>query len=353
MQDYYVILKFNQGEKSIKGLYRLCLACCMLHDNKNSGTLRGHPYPKVMLSFMLVLQHWRDTDYCGYQMMIKNMAIFNEELGELTFAILARSTMGDHTKDDFEHMDRLFRLLAVYRDVKSDVVADNNASRSLNWRHKIKKDGEEVTNTVLFFKQAIRQMVNGTYTSYDGSSKSYSTALNGSIHKVRPDNPPVYMSKIDVTAYVRKWIDKVREEMSSNYLYPYRHIWPECLADDDQKHNTDIVAELDPIYEEKVEELRVDGDNSAHISPQEDDEEDVCSDATKESEDNDGSDASEESRIDPDQHRGPHPLHSRTWKAWGRVNEENTVVGKRARTQPTRFQYNGRRRGAKFPTAPT
>ena len=80
--------------------------------------------------------------------------MFNEELGELTFSILARSVLGDHTRYDFDHMDRLFRLLKVYRAVKSDVVADNsNASNSLNWRHKINKVGDEVTSTQLFFKR--------------------------------------------------------------------------------------------------------------------------------------------------------------------------------------------------------
>ena len=107
----------------------------MLHNCRNAGATRGHPYPKIMLSFMLVLRYWRVSNFCAYQMMKNNMGMFNEELGELTFSILARSVLADHTRDDFDHMDKLFRLLRVYRDVKSDVVADNsNSANSLNWR---------------------------------------------------------------------------------------------------------------------------------------------------------------------------------------------------------------------------
>jgi len=63
--------------------------------------------------------------------------------------------------------------LRIYRDVKGDVVADTTgAANSLNWRHKINKVGEEVVTTELFFKQIIRQMVSGTYQSYDGKPKS-------------------------------------------------------------------------------------------------------------------------------------------------------------------------------------
>ena len=351
MQDYYVSLKFNQGDKSVKALYRLCVACCMLHNCKNSGTRRAHQYPKIMLSFMLVLQHWRETDYCGYRMMLHNMGIYNEELGELTFAILARSVLGDHTRDDFDHMDRLFKLLPVYRDVKSDVVADNRASNSLNWRHKIKKDGEEVKTTELFFKQAIRQMVNNTFTSYDGSAKGYSDALNGAQHRVKPINPAVYMRKVDLQAYIDRTFDLIKDDMKTNFLYPYKHIWPECIdADVEQKGEPAQIAELEVEYEEKQEELKVDDDDGG--MPLDDEDEEVEDNSESSKEDDEGDD-NEEENVDNDQ--GAHnPYDNRSWKAWGRVNPENTMIGKRQRQAVQRFQYNQRRRqGAQFPAAPS
>ena len=322
----------------------------MLHDCKNTGTSRGHPYPKIMLSFLLILAHWRDTQYCGYQMMYNNMSVFNEELGELTFAILARSTLGDHTKDDFDHMDKLFRLLAVYRDVKSDVVADTNASNSLNWRHKINKDGEEVRNTELFFKSAILQMVNGTYTSYDGKAKGYSNSFEGAQHKVEPTNPAVYMSKDNLVSYVERALALVKDDMNTNYLKDYRHIWPECINDaDDQIGIVDVLAELAPAFEEKKEELLVDHDDGQQLAPSEDDDVDLPSDATEEDSSNEGSD---DGRVDPDQ-GAANGSRQISWNGWGRITSENNMVGKRNRSQVQRFLYNQRRRGGKFPTNPT
>ena len=168
VQDYYLMLKFNNGDKCHKALYSLFIACCMLHNNRPTGNKSAYNYPKVILSFMLILQHWKQTNYCGYEMMKKCMAIFNEELGELTFSILARSTLGDHCKNNFEHMDRLFKLLPVYRDMKRDVVQDSGRADSLSWRHKIKVDSDEVRSCELFLKQMIRELQNNTYKSYNG-----------------------------------------------------------------------------------------------------------------------------------------------------------------------------------------
>ena len=322
----------------------------MLHNVKNSGTNRAHHYPKVMLAFMLVLQHWRETNYPGYTMMMNNMGVYNEELGELTFAILARSVLGDHTKDDFDKMNSLFRLLPVYRDVKADVVADNNASNSLNWRHKIIKEGEEVRTTELFFKQAIRQMVSGTYTSYDGSVKSYSNAFNAGQHKTIPTNGAVFMSKTDLMSYVDRSMQLIKDDMNTNFLYPYKHIWPECInPDDDFKHNTDVVAEIHPSYEQKEVLLHVDGDDGVQTIINEEDEEDEEDEGD---EDDDKDQGSEADLVDPDQ-GSSHPYDDRTWNSWGRINIENTMTGKRQRLQVQRFQYTQRRRGAKFPTLPS
>jgi hypothetical protein len=325
----------------------------MLHNSKNTGCTRGHPYPKVMLSFMLVLQHWRDTNYCGYEMMKTNMSIFNEELGELTFSILARSTLGDHTKDSFEHMDKLFKLLRVYRDVKSDVVADNSSSNSLNWRHKIQKDGPEVKTSELFFQQIIRQMVNGTHRSYDGSAKGYSSALKGAQLKVVPTSPAVYLSSAELTLYVHAQLAALRVDMNTNFLFQYRHIWPECVNHDDE-HKGDLpvvqlnvlsaVSELkneewgdvDDDVDDVVREVNVAGRHQEFEEDQ-DSSEDESHDEESEAED-----------ADPDENL-INPYDSRGWNAWGTVNEQNRMLGKRIRKKPNRLVHNQRRRGGKFP----
>lgn len=317
----------------------------MLHQCRNLGATRGHPYPKIMLAFLLVLQYWRETNYCAYEMMKSNMSMFNEELGELTFSILARSVLSDHTKDDFAHMDRLFRLLRVYRDVKSDVVADNAGSNSLNWRHKIDKNGEEVRTTELFFKQIIRQMVSGTYKSYDGSAKCYTNATNGATMKVNPTSPIVYMTKVELADYVQTQLSAIRVDMRSNFLYPYKHIWPECINHDDDHDDGEQVVEMN--VAEEVNEDNVDADL---LNEEENKELAVVDIDGIVNEDNfhEGADDVIENGPDPDHGVNPYDGQS-DWRTWGDVMAVNVMVGKRKTSAVTTFGYTGRRVNGRFP----
>ena len=43
------------------------------------------------------------------------------------------------------------------------------------------------------------------------------------------------------------------------------------------------------------------------------------------------------------------PFEQRGWEAWGTVNAQNQMVGKRKKNQVQRFAYSGRRRGGAYP----
>ena len=318
----------------------------MLHNCRNAGATRGHPYPKIMLTFMLVLRYWRVSNFCAYHMMKNNMAMFNEELGELTFSILARSVLADHTRDDFDHMDRLFRLLRVYRDVKSDVVADNSSSaNTLNWRHKINKEGDEVTSTQLFFKKIIKQMVNGTYKSYDGTPKCYSNAQSGSELRIKSNSPVVYMQLPELTIYLQTLLASIKVDMNTNFLYQYSHIWPECLSQEDVHENQDVVIVVGSGDVQDEEEV-VDQDDNMELENKQDVSEEDNS-AEKDDNEQQNDDEENDEGVDPD--HGVNPLDERDWSAWGTINPQNTMVGKRKTSQPKRFVYDKRRQGGHYP----
>ena len=278
-------------------------------------------------------------------MMKSNMAMFNEELGEVTFSILARSVLAGHTRDDFAHMDRLFRLLRVYRDVKGDVVADTSgSSNSLNWRHKINKVGEEVVTTELFFKRIIRQMVSGTYTSYDGTPKCYTNAATAATLKVRSTSPAVYMPKLALDAYVLNLLAVIRVDMNTNFLFPYKHIWPECINHDDEHDDDEQVVEMNQDGEKS--DAGSESDDPNREENKQDPEDAVDENAedivvVEEVEEEDDPRVDVDHDIDPTDERG--------WEAWGTINEQNQVVGKRKSNPVKRFLYNERRRAGSFP----
>jgi hypothetical protein len=50
-----------------------------------------------------------------------------------------------------------------------------------------------------------------------------------------------------------------------------------------------------------------------------------------------------------DEDHAVNPLHPRSWDAWGRVNNENVVSGKRKSAPVSRFVYDGRRVNSHYP----
>ena len=277
--------------------------------------------------------------------MKSNIAMFNEELGELTFSILARSVLADHTRDDFAHMDRLFRLLRVYRDVKGDVVADTSgAANSLNWRHKINKLGDEVVTTELFFKKIIKQMVSGTYESYDGTPKCYTNAATAGTLKVRSTSPLVYMQKHDLDVYLLNLMAVIKVDMNTNFLFPYKHIWPECINHDDEHDDDEQVVQMDQVEDNHDNEFESDDqhDEENKQDPKEGVDE-------KHNEEKHNALIEEDDRPQLDADHAVIPLHPKTWEAWGRVAGENVMTGKRKPAPVNRFVYDGRRVNGHYP----
>ena len=158
VQDFYVSMKLNKGATSREALYQLFVACCMLHNIKTPGHRTAHNYPKIQLCYLLILAYWKKINFYAYRMMNQHMAIFNEELGEITFSILGRVVLGDHCKDNFVHMNKMYQLLPLYRNIKDDVLKDSNVKCSLSWRHHIRSSSEEVQNAILYFKACVRQI---------------------------------------------------------------------------------------------------------------------------------------------------------------------------------------------------
>ena len=152
IQDYYVIMKLNDRTKSTMALYRLFLVSYMLRNIKIPGMGTPHDYPKMMLCQILMMVYWLSCGLPVWKVMEHNICVFNEEMGETYYSILARCVLGDNIKSDFDHMNKIFSLLPLYKNVKDDISNDsNNKPFSHTWHHNVPVDAEEVTATVTFF----------------------------------------------------------------------------------------------------------------------------------------------------------------------------------------------------------
>ena len=341
VQDFYIYLKLNDGPKCIKALYKLFIASCMLRAVEVPGKSQAHNYPKMQLSYMLLLSYWKSVGHCTYEMFKHCTGIFNEELGEITFSILSRVSIGDHTKDNFEHMNKMYNLIPVFRDLKSEVLRDNNVSTSLSWRHKIDTAGEEVQSAVLFFKKCIRQIENGRFMSYSRRVATYTSAANAALHLTREVVPLVWLEKEPLRCYVQKLYKTIRSDLQGNFMYGHHDLWPEAnigmlnhpndspyeSSDEDSKSGKDNVDGKDSDLDSGVPA------QSGDESP--DPKSPYSSDHFSES-NNEQNNPANSALLDS-------PYYNRTWRAWGTVHAENQMIGRRRREAPDRLVPSRRR----------
>ena len=202
----------------------MLLVSVMLKRSKIVHKGTSHPYPKMILANLCILAHWKDVDFIGYKMLDTNVAIFNEELGEMSFSMLARCVLGDHTDTNIDHVNDLYALLPVCRSVKDDILDDIATTTSISWRHKIDPKCNEVNAVAFFFKQKITQLNTLRFTSYDGSPACYKSRTSAAACQTNAVTPTVYLP--DVLDLVPVMFDEISASVHGSFLGPFSNIWP-------------------------------------------------------------------------------------------------------------------------------
>ena len=205
-------------------LYRLFLVSYMLKSVRIPTMGMPHDYPKMMLAHMLIMSYWSENDMPVWRLMENNMFLVNEEMGETYYSILARCVLGDNIKSNFEHMNKIFTLLPLYKQVKDDISVEiRDKQYSLTWHHNIRTDADEVTATSFFFKRVISNIIEGKYKSYTYTTK-YPT-IGSCIDTMTKDYAPlVYIT--DVSEAVDGMTLKIQRALSSNFMSPHLDDWP-------------------------------------------------------------------------------------------------------------------------------
>lgn len=242
-------------------IYKLLLICMMLKNApvKRKGT--PHDYPKMILTQLLVLGYWQRTNFVGFQMMKERISIINEELGETLFSLLGCCT-STHVTSDFEHMQKQFALLGIYRDVRYDVLTDSGGrNTSITWRHSIKKDGAEVTAVGFFFNRLISQVLHNTFRSYEpnGLYRNARLAQDNS----HSDFMPIVFD-MNITDKLPDMYTKIRKGVCTNFLNDHKDIWPESK----NQHSSEDEMDRECSYSDEQADIQhvQDGRYGADIS---------------------------------------------------------------------------------------
>lgn len=196
---------------------------------------RSHDYPKMQVSYLFIFDHWRSHNMPINQMLLNQMSLVNEELGEISFSMLGRCVLGDNIKSDINHMNIMYKLLPVYREVKNDIMADRGSSNSLTYHHKIQSDSKEVTATGFFFNQCIQKIMSGHYQSYNGSKEALRSSQAASTNMTPQFSPIVYLD--NVIEYLPAIYETINNNIYGHFLHDYKHIWTEADVEVLPQHN--------------------------------------------------------------------------------------------------------------------
>jgi hypothetical protein len=264
--DYGIKLKLDDGPVMLKHLMRTIKLLILLARG------RANTYVRACILQCLILLYQRKHNTVAWRMFMANMSVFNEEAGEMSFSMLGRAVLGDTITRKFEHLDKLYKLIHMYRTVESDLYLDGRGfEKNRNWRKKNPQECETITSVVAFFHSMFRQIKQGKFKVYDGTWPSYKNADHARQNLVEL-KVPVVLWREDVNLDVP--LGRMRDKVVTDWMTSFITIWPEFEHQPDPDLEVEREVQLDELRsedeEEEEEELEEQEDLEEEIEQKED-----------------------------------------------------------------------------------
>ena len=222
--------------------------------------LRCNDYAKAIYVQMQIMAYHRMQDSFFWKMMQQNICAFNEEGGEVTFSVLSRLVVGDSTRDYFEHIDKHYYLLHLYRQTNEDVFNDIGDPLIKHNHYKIPQDGEEVQAVAAYFLDKIRELRSNWFLVYTGTKKSYARK-NQEMVRVQAADKVKKLWIDDISPVVDQHSAACDNKLNGFWLTQFTAIWPEAIQvvspirSDDEEIFSEAADETDSEREEDVAEV--------------------------------------------------------------------------------------------------
>lgn len=183
----------------------------------------------AQLNSLLCHRH-HNTDV--WKMYKSNVAAFNEEVGEMSFSILARCTLGDTQRHKFKHLCEMYSLIHVYRSVNNDILDDISGplqeKKFSTGKFVVHADSIEVKTMEAFFSSQIREILAGRFRIYDGSKQAYNSKADGVQHMIEPVSVAQVLKFDSAKDRVHDAMIQVQNDINSYWLARYTEVWPEA-----------------------------------------------------------------------------------------------------------------------------
>ena len=139
---------------------------------------KGTEYQISLATQILMLSWIERSGHPLKDMVNSDVNCLNEERGELSFSVLARSLTGNPLRSDIDKVSRMYKLTRLQMKTAKEfkVNHDGDEKEVKNFRRTIDVNGDDLKTTVAHFKHVIRSMKHGTWVHYNLKAKKIKKA---------------------------------------------------------------------------------------------------------------------------------------------------------------------------------
>jgi hypothetical protein len=203
-------------------------------------------YTQMMILNMLLTLHHQKNDNLWWKVFEINPCAFNEEAGETSFSVLSRCCLGDTMKSKFEHLNKMYQMLSMHRELNAEVHEETPIANYNNGHYRFKPNDAIVCATVEHFKLRIRQLVGKQFQYYDGTLSCFKSQAFAVRHLM--SDPVNSVWKDNVSEDVKGTIQWLRNHMFVYFLQDHTQYWPEakdCIPVDSNDESVSCSDEAD------------------------------------------------------------------------------------------------------------
>ena len=209
--DYHIALRIDDGMLVFAQLVRVCRVMMCLNQ-------RYRTYPKAIMMQLLLLMHQRQFDLPTWRMFVTSPAVFNEEIGEMSFAQLSRCVLGDTTKAKFQHMHTQYKLTNLYAATTDTLRTEQGRTPRKSGYYSLHKKKKEVRMVTAFMQETINAIRFKCFQSYTGPTNkdnpNYLYSLNPKFEKYT-DTSVMWIK--DIKPLAEKWMEDYQTKCTGTW----------------------------------------------------------------------------------------------------------------------------------------
>ena len=202
-------------------------------------------YVKPLLTELLMQSHSIDKELPTYSLFRDGFSLFNEEVGEMSFSVLARLVTSKKAEVELDTVNKLYILIHEYTALDDDLLVDTDVRRMRNGYTKMDPYGPVADGVTAFFTSVLQRIKFNSFCIYSGKAEYGNPVflpVPGAPHPVQTLRPVLRPL----------WRDNIREILLESYaklkkslakpVPGLREHWPEfnTLENEIKGHRHDI-----------------------------------------------------------------------------------------------------------------